>query len=221
VLAKHKSILIIIISLILVSSYIGMAYACYIPPGNTPIFGNDYGLKIKDQDESWRDGVHGTWTAVNMAPGHEYAFTDSYIGLQSQTSKLNTLGYVNITCDYNVWKQKTPDAMAVYMDITRCVYYYKTTNQLWQIDCLTGIQTRLSPAGSQPAKPNLNWKIQDVDNDKRITFHDLKMRPLVIMPLYSGYEARFEMSIRLDAAADNKFQKSVFNLKMIYNCVSP
>jgi hypothetical protein len=218
VLPKHKSILIIIISLTLVSSYIGAAYACLVIPGHDPV--NKYEFKIKDQDEPWKDGVTATWTANNLAPGQEFAFTDNYVGLKSQAAKLNTLGYVNITCNYNAWNQKVPDAMAVYMDITRCVYYYKTANQLWQIDCLTGIQTRLSPSGSQPAKPNLNWKIQDVDKDKRITFHDLKMRPLVIVPLYSGYEAGFEMSIRFDAAADNKFQKSVFNLKMIYNCVS-
>ena len=218
-LAKYKSILIIIISLVLVSSYIGVVYACLGSPDYDRLF-DWIDLKIKDQNEPWKDGVSATWTARNMAPGHEYAFTDSYIGLKSQALKLNTPGKVDITCKYNAWSSKVPDAMAVYMDITRCVYVYKYLTQTWQVDCLTGIQTRLSPSGGKPSAPNAAWKITDADKDDRITFHDLKMRPLTGVPIYSGSEARFDLSVRFDKAAGDKLQKSVFNLTMAYSLVS-
>ena len=215
---KLKAILIVFITAVLVSSYIGVTYACYDLPDNH--FWNWGNLKLKDQDESWKDGVSATWTVQNMAPGHEYALTDSYVGLKSQELKPNTPGKVNITCKYNAWNPQTPDTMAVYMDITRCIYIYQYLKQTWQIDCLTGIRTRLSPSGGQPAQPNTNWKIADADRDGHITFHDLKMRPLTGVPIYSGSEARFDLSVRFNEAAGDTLQKSVFNLTMAYSLIA-
>jgi hypothetical protein len=215
---KSKALLILMISVMLVTSYMGVTYACFGSPDYDRLF-DWIDLKIKDQNEPWKDGVSATWTARNMAPGQEFAFTDSYVGLKSQSLKVNTPGKIDITCKYNAWSSRAPDTMAVYMDITRCVYVYKYLTQTWQIDCLTGVRTRLSPSGT-PSSPNTAWKVTDADRDGCITFHDLKMRPLVGVPIYSCSEARFDLSVRFDKAAGDNLQKSVFNLTMVYSLTS-
>jgi len=106
--------------------------------------------------------------------------------------------------------------MAKYMEITRCVYSYKNGNEIWQIDCLTGKATRVSKKGNNYWSPNGNWQIRDVDNDGRVTFYDLKKRPLTNLPLPPDDESHFEMSVRFHQSAGNEFQRDTFNLAMVY-----
>jgi hypothetical protein len=216
---KSRAALIILISVLLVTSYMGVTYACFGSPDIIHLW-NWGDLKIRDQDESWKDGVFATWTARNIAPGHVYSFTGSYVGLKTYLVNPSLPAKVNITCKYNPWSSKTPDAMANYLTITNCTYNYSYLGQSWQIDFLTGITTRLSPSSSRPSSPNIGWKITDADSDGFITFHDLKMRPLTSVPIYSNNEADFKLTVRFDKAAGDKFQKSVFNLEMVYSLVS-
>jgi hypothetical protein len=215
---KLKAVLLVTMALIVFSGYIGVAYACFDIPGPTPPYQAD--LKIRDQDETWRDGVFATWMARNMAPGDNFAFNGSFVGLKYQLPRYVNTGMVDITCNYNSWSARQPDNMARYMVITKCVYFYTCMNEQWQIDCLTGKTTKVSGGPSVPMPPNSNWQIQDADRDGRITFHDLKMRPLKSVPLISGGEARFEMSVCFHKDAGNEFQNNTFNLTMFYTLTS-
>ena len=213
---KSKAILLVMMAVILVSGCIGAVYACFdIPyPGfHTP---GQVDLKIRDQDETWGDGVLGTWTASNMAPGDEFAFDGHFIGLKSQFSQKVNKGMVEITCNYNSWTTWQPDKMARYMVITRCVYNYTDKKEIWQIDCLTGKATKMPKKGNNSQLVNKDWQIQDVDRDGRITFSDLKKRPLKNFPSFPNDEARFEMSVRFHQGAGNEFQDDTFTLTMIY-----
>jgi hypothetical protein len=216
---KTKSILFSLMSMIVVSGMVGAVYACpdtfgfsgpkpcysYCSPGCHRI-----DLKIMDQDEWWSNGVTGTWTTSCMAPGDEFAFDEAFISLK------NTTGWrfgrkIMIGCDYNSWSDSLPDHMAKYMEIDRCTY----RDLGWQIDCLTGKMTRLYGYSIT----NDLWCIRDVDGDGRLTFYDLKKRPLTDLPLpfWSGSDGtRFEMSVRFNETAGNEFQGNTFTLDMIY-----
>jgi len=226
--ARLKAVLLGMLGILLVSMMIGVAYAR--PCGNSNHHGEDtcshnrLDLKLMDQDEGWGDGVMATWTATNMAPGDEFAFDSSFVGLKSKKG-----GKVDITCVYEVFEEFPqteadtdpstnlhPDKMAKNMVITRCLY----KNSTWQIDCLTGKLTIISRKGKAPGLCCIHsWRIRDVDRDGRITFYDLKRGPLSNLPLPdkgNTNEARFEMSVRFDQNAGNEFQGDTFNLTMLF-----
>ncbi|MFA5309360.1 MAG: hypothetical protein WC370_07765 [Dehalococcoidales bacterium] len=217
---KLKAILLAAMAVILVSGYIGAAYACF----NLPFYGiyswGQAELKIRDQDESWRDGVFATWTASNMAPGDEYAFAGSFVGLKAQSARMPYTGTMSISCSYSPWKPGQPDKMAKYMVITRCVYIYSYMNEQRQIDLLTGKTTRVSGPGYGIGPANQDWQIQDIDRDGRITFYDLKARPLKNIPASANNEARYEMSVSFHETAGDEFQHGIFNLTMYYTLTS-
>jgi hypothetical protein len=213
---KSKAVLLVTVAIILVSGCIGAVYACFEIP--YPVFytPGQVELKIRDQDEAWGNGVLATWTASNMAPGDEFTFNGHFVGLKSQFAQKVNRGLLDITCRYDPWTAWQPDKMAKYMVITRCVYNYTDMNQIWQINFLTGKSVKISPSGGGNLVANINWQIQDVDRDGIITFHDLKMKSLNNIPLYSANEARFEMSVYFHQDAGNEFQGDIFNLTMIY-----
>jgi hypothetical protein len=168
-------------------------------------------LKIRDQDEWWGDGVTATWTADNMAPGDKFAFDEAFVALRAMLSGGWGGSKITIGCDYNPWSYSLPDHMAEYMEITRCIYRDST----WQINCLTGHMTRLFGG----ATTNEDWRMQDTDGDSKLTFYDLKQRPLTNLPALKGCDmsgTRFEMSVRFHQSAGNEFQGSTFTLTMIY-----
>jgi hypothetical protein len=219
---KIGAVLLSVMAIILASGMIGAIYACpddgnYFSPG-TNCYPNPPGrmdLKIRDQDEGWRDGVWATWTARAMAPGDEFAFNGHFVGLRGNVPE------IEISCDYVVLEESRqveadtdphtnlhPDSMAKYMVITRCVYQ----DRRWQIDCLTGKHT-----GILPGKKKV-WRINDVDGDGRLTFYDLKKDPLLNLPAPDNTDgSRFEMSVRFDRSAGNKFQGDTLDLTMIYS----
>jgi hypothetical protein len=204
-------------AVILVSGCVGAVYACFEIP--YPVFHTpgQAELKIRDQDETWGNGVLATWTASNMAPGDEFAFVGHFVALKSQfTPKVNK-GIVAINCNYNSWTTRQPDKMAKYMVITRCIYNYTDKNDTWQINFLTGKATKVSNGGTIFLPANRDWQIQDIDRDGRITFYDLKKRPLENIPSLTNDEARFEMSVMFHQDAGNEFQHDIFNLTMIYS----
>jgi hypothetical protein len=216
---KLRAVLIVMMAVITVSGSIGAAYAWYEPPGDCPQPGR-IDLKIRDQDETWSDGVRATWTASNMAPGEEFAFARSFVGLRGQFPRQAKTGTVGITSDYNSWTPQQPDKMAKYMEITRGVYNYTNGKDKWQINLLTGKAMKTSKKGNTWLPANNDWRIQDVDRDGRVTFYDLKRRPLKNLPLVPDDEARFEMSVRFHQDAGNEFQGDTFTLTMIYTLIA-
>lgn len=213
---RLRTILMAMMAVIAVSGSIGAAYACYVPPGPCPNPPTQMDLKIRDQDETWSDGVRATWTASNMAPGSELAFAGCFVGLRSQFPKQVRTGVMEMTCSYNSWTALQPDKMAKYMEITRCTYNYANGNEKWQINLLTGKATKTLKKVNTYLPANKDWQIQDVDRDGRVTFYDLKRRPLENLPSLPDDEARFEMSVRFHQAAGNEFQGDAFTLTMIY-----
>lgn len=203
-----KGILLSLMAIVVVSGMTGAAYASFDSANNQNDFSDEkVDLKLKDQDESWGDGVSETWTATNMAPGDEFAFDGHYVGLRGDFP-----GKVEITCDYNPWTGLDPDKMAKHMVIARCIY----GGDEWQIDCLTG---ELTAIGGTPFQYSEEWHIQDVDGDGRITFYDLKQSPLTNLrsPHKGGDDGtRFEISVKFHEHAGNEFQGDTFNLTMIH-----
>lgn len=209
---KTIAILLGVLAVIIASGSIGAAYACYEPPGPPA----KLDLKIRDQDETWSDGVRATWTARNMAPGDELALDGCFVGLLSRFPKYLNSGVMGITCNYNHWTAPQPDKMAKYMVITGCSYRYTDGNIKWLIDLATGKATKTTKKGNTSLPANRDWQIQDVDGDGRVTFYDLKQRPLRNLPAPSNDEARFEMGVRFHKDAGNEFQGDTFTLAMIY-----
>jgi hypothetical protein len=185
---------------------------------------NRLDLKLSDQNESWRDGVTATWVVSNMAPGTDYAFEGSFIGLKS-----NVKGNIGIDCDYSVNEEVPPvesdtdphtnlfpDKMAKELIITRALYKIS----FWQIDLLTGEPQGMSwkDRRSYCEGRYFRWRIQDVDHDDRITFYDLRQMPVNGLPLpaSTGEGARFLMSVRFAETAGNDLQGDTFDLTMLY-----
>jgi hypothetical protein len=216
-----------LISVFLTSGMMGVVYAhsdndyqtnCQPCPGST------VDLKIRDQNEPWRDGVTSTWMAGNMAPGDIFDFAGSFVGLKS-----NVKGGIEITCNYGVIEEIPavepdsdphtnlfPDKMAKELILTRAIY--KTG--CWQIDLLTGNPGGMSwkDRWSYCDRRSYRWEIPDSDLDGRITFYDLKQMPLKGFPLSasSGEGARFLMNVKFAETADNDLQGDKFDLNMLY-----
>ncbi len=217
----------LLLSLIMVLITIGMMGTAYAKTDDciTPQCTDDCSnLQIKDQNEPWGDGVSGTWMAANMAPGNQYDFAGSFVGLRSSSR-----GYVDITCGYRVVEERPvaepdtdpltnlhPDKMAKELILTRCIYKTST----WQINCLTGEATGMTAKEKRTYLdyPGIRWQIPDVDHDGRITFYDLKTGPLRGLPLpqSSQTNSRMEISVKFAESAKNGLQGDTFNMAMQY-----
>jgi len=189
-------------------------------------------LTIGDQDEGYKEGgVVGTWTAENMLPGDGWAFDTSFVGL------FNTGGvsgdHLEITCDFTVTEESprlesdtdwntdlNPDKMAKEMIIMKSIYYGTEDGTAFCINALSG--ERLSffnPLGRYcvgvPSTENPHWKIEDKDEDGKITFFDLKNDKLDNLP--PPNEGTFYiMNIMFSADASNDFQGDTFDLTMFF-----
>ena len=108
--ARLKGILLGALGILFVSVMMGVAHASAgndnTDDGQYPASLAGADLKLRDQDEPWQDGVVATWTAANMAPGDEFAFDGSFVGLQSDGR-----GKIDITCLYQVFEE-SPQAQA-------------------------------------------------------------------------------------------------------------
>ncbi len=204
----------------------GMTGAVYAGSSSGPApqcGGHGIDLKIRDQDEPWRDGVSGTWVARNMAPGQVLDFSGAFVGLTA-----NSQGRISVSACYGVIEEqpvveadtdpntnRRPDLMARKLTITRCRYSYGG----WQIDCLTGEPSGMTAREkrSYDYRPG-GWRIQDADHDGRITVNDLKLAPLGCLPLpgESPQSARFVMSLQFAPDAGNDLQGDTLDLTMSY-----
>jgi predicted ribosomally synthesized peptide with SipW-like signal peptide len=194
--------------------------------GNTLTTGT-LDLKIRDQNESWGDGVTATWTATDMKPGDEFDFYTSFVQLAKADT--TTPDHLEITCDYVVEEEipqteadtdpntdQNPDSMAKEMIITRAIYRDDT----WCIDCLTGIKYDSYNVLTYQCTGNVidqstDWEIEEQDGDGKITFYDLKYDELDNLPPATS-PTTFEMSVKFDENAGNDFQGDTFNLTMIF-----
>lgn len=185
-------------------------------------------LKIRDQDESFGDGVTATWTATDMKPGDEFNFSTQFV----QLAKVGTVDpdHLEITCDYSVDETSNPvesdtdpntnlnpDSMAKEMVITRAVY----RNDSWCIDLLTGEEYDSYDILNYKCTGNVlasstDWQIEDQDGDTKITFYDLKHDELDNLPPASSSPNTFEMGVKFDETAGNDFQGDTFNLTLIF-----
>jgi hypothetical protein len=225
---KIKVIFFLIFNIFIVSTMVGTVYAqsnrsehVYCVPS-----GGHADLKIRDQDETWSDGVSRTWTVENMVPGSVYDLEGSFVGLKSR--KAESIG---IGCDYRVLEElnpvesdtdpftdQHPDAMAREIIITKAVYRTGT----WSIDLLTGHISGMSYKGRCLTWCPLycNWRIRDIDGDMRITFFDFKYSPVYRLPVkeHGNKEiARFLMSVKFAESAGNDLQGDTFDLTMSYS----
>ncbi len=183
-------------------------------------------LKIRDQDQGWRDCVSGTWQARNMAPGQSFDFSGSFNALKAKTS-----GVIGVGCSYRVVEEQPPaeedtdphtdlrpNRMAKCLALTRCVY----TGLGFQIDCLTGTLTVSAKGKTASQLKHLSrsgWKLRDADGDGYLTFADFRARPLAGLPLLDGCrgeDARFEMSVRFVPEAGNWLQGDTLKLTLTY-----
>ena len=224
---KTRGILFSLMAIIAASLMTGAVYACTwvsaAPAHHCHSRSPD--LKIRDQDEPWGHGAALTWTASNMVPGKEYKFSGVFAGL-----KASEKGSLVITCEYQVREEspvceadtdpytyRRPDKMARELIITRCLYL----NKLWQIDCLSG------EAEGMPYKERrqyirnqqCRWEITDTDRDGRITFADLRQRPLKGLPLLTqkcAGETRFLLNVKFAETAGNDLQGDTLDLDMLY-----
>lgn len=190
-----KGILLSLMAILLVSGMTGVAYARFdnVNPRNN--FSDDnLDLWLKDQDDGWGVPVSATWVVTDMAPGQEFTFDESFVGLRTKFPKKADTGKVEITCDYEVAGKSDgyADGMAKHMVITSFVYNDE------------------------------QWPVQDIDGDGRITFYDLKQSPVTGLPFpRGGHGTRFQMSVRFHQDAGNGFQGDTFNLTMSYTLTTP
>jgi predicted ribosomally synthesized peptide with SipW-like signal peptide len=207
----NKQILLSILAVSTVVALVSGATYAYLndaetSSGNTFTAGT-FDLKIKDQDEGWKDGVTATWTATDMKPGDSYAFEVPFVNMKNVGSI--PANHVEITSDYSVVEESpqtksdtdpntnlNPDKMAKQMIITRCTYYNSVI-----VNCLTHTDSK--------------WRIEDTDSDGKITFFDLKNDKLDDLPAPEG-PAGFEMSVKFDGNAGNDFQGDTFDLTVIF-----
>lgn len=132
-------------------------------------------LKLIDLDES-EDGVVATWTLSDMKP------RDGLLGWVI----LDAVGsveadHVEITCDYSVTEESPqvadtdpntnqhPDEMTKQLVIDQAYY----SSDGYDINLLTG-DNILTPENEGRA----DWRIDDVNDDGKITLYDLKNDPL-------------------------------------------
>jgi len=164
----------------------------------------------------WTDGVTGTWTLSNMKPGDETP-TKSVFFKNFGTVASSTL---EVSCSYTVTEESPqtesdtdphtddhPDEMAKYMIITMMFYRNDEVN----INCLTGYD-------SVSGQTKDEWKINDANNDGKISLYELKLDPLILPSpdTQPNKISQLDMRIKFDENAGNEFQGDTFNLTMIF-----
>ncbi len=187
-------------------------------------------LKVRDQDEFYRDGVTATWTATDVKPGNEYAFLVPFVQLTKTYGSIDA-DHLEIGCDYSVKEENPclesdtdcetnlhPGEMAKEMLITRCVY----KEDARCIDCLTGKRHD----GYDPlngvcvgvvSETRTDWRIEDQNADGKISFYDLKNDKLDNLPPVTNIMTpQFEMGVKFSESAGNDFQGDSFDLTMIF-----
>jgi len=223
------SILVIsLVSIILAGSYTGAFFMDVETSEDNSFSSGLLDMKIGDNDESFKDGVTGTWTADDLKPGDEKTFYTEFIELHRDYYSIEA-NHTEITCDYSVIEEdpclesdtdcdtdQHPDEMAKEMIITRCVY--KPGNSGECIDCLSGNKTdgyQNNKCIGNVLETNPDWKIKDTDSDGKQTFYDLKEQAIDnLPPVVNSPNSRFEMSVKFDEDAGNDFQGDTFNLTM-------
>jgi len=211
-----------ILSIIIITMIAGVGTYAYFSDIETST-GNSFSagtldLKVMDNDESWGDGVVGTWTLSNMKPGD---FKYGYV-------KVDNVGsidgdHLEITADYEVIEESPvvesdtdpdtnlhPDWMAKNMTITSASYDDGTV-----IDLLTG-EEWLDNIGGTYNDQNDDWMIEDADSDGKISLYDLKYGRPDNLPLLHDDQYTFRMTVKLDENAGNDFQGDIFDLTVFF-----
>ena len=218
-----KGVLISVMCIALVVMLAGAGTLAYFSDTETST-GNTFAagtldLKIRDDNESWGDGVTATWTLDNMLPG------DSKYGYV-KVDKVGSIDadHLEITCDYIVTEENPqtesdtdpnthlhPDWMAKNMTVTFAQY-----DNSGEFNLLTGEKIE----GGKVVEQHDYWKIEDVDTDGRQTLYDLKYgnggNGIDNLPAPNGEQYTFRMRVKFNETAGNDFQGDTFNLTMIF-----
>lgn len=176
-------------------------------------------LKLKDQDEEWKDNIIDSWTSINMLPGKEYPLEESFIKLKQ--AGFAYCDHIEIGLGYSIRyfpgaeQTVSADDMAEMMLFTRLEY----GNTDWKINLLTGKATGNPPYpfGYRPG----DWRVEDTDGDGKITFRDLKDDPLDDLPPPQFWMDErkcptMRMSVRFADEADNRFMGVALNVSFVY-----
>lgn len=176
------------------------------------------GLKIRDGNEDWGDGVSGDLNLSNMKPGDE---TPSILvaGLRKDNGSIEA-DHLEITTDYvitdpsgtesDTQENTHPDDMAKEMIITQMNYY-----DSWKVDLLTddGYDNGygVSPGETGP-------KVDDVDGDGKISLYDLKYSQggNGVDNLAVLNTTWLRMRIKFDEDADSRFQGDTLTASIIF-----
>ncbi|WP_287152609.1 hypothetical protein [Candidatus Solincola tengchongensis] len=178
-----------------------------------------FDLELRDQDESWSDGVSDTWTIMEMEPGKEYQFSKSFI--QMRNLGIVRSDHLEIGVNYSLTGYPgenapvTAEEMAGMIILTALGY----GSDSWRIDLLTGEITGMPPRpyGYRPG----DWRVEDTDGDGKITFRDLKDDPLDDLPPPQFWMDErkcptMRMSVRFADEADNRFMGVALNVSFVY-----
>lgn len=175
-------------------------------------------LKTRDQDEGWGNGVSNTWSALNMAPGREYALEGSFVLLRQ--FGLLEADHLEISVLYALERPAgstpvTADSMARTIVLTRLEY----GNEDWRIDLLRGSSMGRPPcpSGFRPG----DWTVSDADGDGKVTFHDLWLDPVDDLPppqywMGDRKSPYMRMSVRFDESAGNEFMGVGLKVDFVY-----
>lgn len=189
-------------------------------------------LKVKDNDEGYKDGVTGTWKAEDAKPGDEWTFDVPFVAMWKLLGSINA-NHMEITSDYSVSEENPcltsdtdcqtnlhPDKMAKEIVLTKSIY----RDNSFCIDALTGKKYSMWDAYNRVCTGDLlaqsnDWKIEDKDLDGKISFSDLKSDKLDNMPVpaQGGVgETYYVMDVKFDPGAGNDLQGDTFDLTMIF-----
>jgi len=166
----------LLLATVLVSALLGLGVRAVLVDSETSrgnrLEAGSMDLKLKDGDETYRDGVHVTWWADHVYPG--------WINEYAQSLTLSNFGsvdadHVELSCSYSLVQghAEPGDPGNDAHSFARCLEIerleYRDTG--WWIDLATG-----KVGGSPPYPPGYqpsDWLIEDIDQDGSRTLYDL------------------------------------------------
>ncbi|MEO0190928.1 MAG: TasA family protein [candidate division WOR-3 bacterium] len=219
-----------IVALVVIGATVAYFHDVETSTGNTMAAGT-LDLKIRDQDEGYKNGVVGTWKAEDAKPGDEWKFDVPFVGFFNDGTIKGD--HLEITCDYSVIEESPqtesdtqpdtnlhPEKMAKEMIITKSIYRGTEDGKSFCINALNGKKYTSFNAVKRYCfgtilATSTDWQIEDKDGDGKITFYDLKNDKLDNLPA-PDEETFYIMDVKFAETAGNDFQGDTFDLTMIF-----
>lgn len=154
-------------------------------------------LKIKDQDEDYKDGVTATWTMSNMMPGDSVTGWLKFINKGDSAADHLTVNCTAITIDPPGPESDTEEGttdLDKEMIIAEMRYYYDYNgNGYKQIDCLS--------------------LLNDMNGNGNKDLDDLEAQTIALPPpgMTDAYATNLSMIIQFSQDAGNDYQGDILN----------